>query len=68
MNVIKRKKINVIMLFSSPLVLRLLKMRFGLFKRPSCLIIRVCRHKCDFDRRLMIFLTSLLFRVVLEGH
>ena len=42
-----------IMLFSSTLVLRLLKMRFGMFKRPSCLIVKVCGHKCDLDRRHM---------------
>ena len=46
---------NEIMLFSSTLVLRLLKMRFGVFKRPRRLIIKVCRHKCDLDRRLMNF-------------
>ena len=50
---------NEIMLFSSTIVLRLLKMMFGVFKRPRRLIIKVCRHKCNLDRRLMIFLTSL---------
>ena len=44
-----------IMLFSNILVLRLLKMRFGLFKCLRCLIIEVCRHKCDLDRHLKNF-------------
>ena len=42
-----------IMLFSSTLVLRLLKMKFGVFIRPRRLIIKVCRHKFDLDRRFM---------------
>ena len=46
---------NEIMLFSNTLVLRLLKMRFGVFKRAKHLIIKVCRHKCDLDTRLMNF-------------
>ena len=44
-----------IMLLSSTLVLRLLKMVFGVYKRPRRLIIKVCWHKYDFDRRLMNF-------------
>ena len=44
-----------IMLLSSTLVLRLLKMGFGVFKRPRRLIIKVCGHKYDLDRRLMNF-------------
>ena len=42
-------------LFTSPLVLRLLKMGFGVFKRQMRLIIKVCRHKFDIFRRVMNF-------------
>ena len=37
-----------------------------MFKRPRRLIIKVCRHKCDIDRRLMIFMPPTLKK--LRGH
>ena len=64
MDVIKRKQKVIIsqkclndeiMLFSSTVVLRLLEMRFDVFKRHGRLIIKVCRHKFDLVRRLLIF-------------
>ena len=44
-----------------PQVLRLLKMRCGLSKRPGYFLIKVCRHDFAFSTRLMILLSSLQF-------
>ena len=44
-----------IMLFSSTVVLRLLKMGYSVFKRPRRLMIKVRRYYSDLDRRLMNF-------------
>ena len=64
MDVIKRKQKllyhnkclnDEIMLFSSTVVLRLLEMRFGVFKCHRRSIIKVCRHMFDLVRHLLNF-------------